>query len=117
MTVAKFKEKYEILQDESKELHRAFKPLLRRLKTLSKKCVTLADKADVDSQLYGTGKYNECIDHSAHLAKGWDIGILFRLWDFEFILDDPNGNPGDGIDNVLYNLAHTKFNKKKEAKK
>ena len=118
MKVEQFKEKYEALQKEGNEIYSQMKPLLKRLKALSKKCMKLGDKADSDKELYDyfnrvveTPNGNKLVTGEGSCTKGWDTAILFRLWDFDFLIEDPNGSPIDAIDNVLYNLKHTRFKK------
>ena len=41
------------------------------------------------------------------VPKDWNDNIMFRLNDFDFV-----GDAIESIDNVLYNLNHTKFWKK-----
>ena len=116
MTVEQFKEKYEALQKEGNEIYAQMKPLMKRLKTLAKKGMKLADKADGDKGLYEkvqfkvgeTGGFDR---FETRLVPNWNESILFRLWDFEFLVNDPNNPAIECIDNVLYNLKHTKFGK------
>ena len=124
MKVEQFKEKYEALQKEGNEIYAQMKPLLKRLKALSKKCMKLGDKADSDKELYdqfkrvlGENAEGEEIVEMASCTNGWDTAILFRLWDFDVLLNDPGNSAIDCIDNVLYNLKHTKFKKVGEKKK
>ena len=49
------------------------------------------------------------------ITKGWDENILFKLWDMDVLLTEPNVM--DCIDTVLYNITHTKFEKKNSKKK
>ena len=118
MKVEQFKEKYEALQKEGNEIYAQIKPLLKRLRSLSKKCVKLGNKADIDKGLYdqfkrvlGENAEGGEIAEMARCTKGWDTAILFRLWDFDCLVNDPNNSSIDAIDNVLYNLKHTKFKK------
>ena len=97
MTVSDLEKKYSEIQGESIELQRQLKPLLKRLKTLVKKSQRLARKIDNDPNIYE-------LEHGTFVAKDWDDGIMFRLNDFDYIEDAI-----EGIDNVLYNLNHTKF--------
>jgi len=120
MKVEEFKEKYEALQKEGNEIYAQIKPLLKRLKVLSKKCMNLADKANKDEELYDctnrvieTPNGNIYVTGDGPFTKGWDTSILFRLWDFECLVNDPNNTAIDAIDNVLYNFKHTKFVGKK----
>ena len=121
MTVDELKEKYEALQKEGNEIYAQMKPLMKRLKTLAKKGMKLADKADEDKGLYDkvqikVGESGGFDRLETRLVPNWDTSILFRLWDFEFLVDDPNNFAIDCIDNVLYNLKHTKFRKTKSRK-
>ena len=118
MKVEQFKEKYEALQKEGNDIYTQIKPLLKRLRSLSKKSLKLADNADKESGLYEYTNIKKVMDdghevvQSVTFTKGdWDESILFRLWDFEFLVNDPNNSAIDCIDNVLYNLKHTKFGK------
>ena len=116
MKVEQFKEKYEALQKEGNDIYAQMKPLLKRLKTLAKSGLKLAEKADNDKGLYEkmqvkvgeTGGFDR---FETRLVPNWDTSILFRLWDFDFLVNDPNNSAIDCIDNVLYNLKHTKFKK------
>ena len=116
MTVEQFKEKYEALQKEGTEIYAQMKPLMKRLKTLAKKGMKLADKADGDKGLYDkvkvkVGEFHGMDTMETRLVPNWDESILFRLWDFDFLVNDPNNSAIECIDNVLYNLKHTKFGK------
>lgn len=120
MNVNEFKEKYEAIQKEGNDIYAQIKPLLNRLRALSKKSLKLADNADKESGLYEYTNIKKVMDdghevvQSVTFTKGdWDESILFRLWDFEFLVNDPNNSAIDCIDNVLYNLKHTKFGNKK----
>ena len=121
MTVDELKEKYEALQKEGNDIYAQMKPLMKRLKTLAKKGMKLADKADTDKGLYDKVQFkvgeSSGIDRfETRDVSNFDTSILFRLWDFEFLVSDPNGSAIDCIDNVLYNLKHTKFRKAKSQK-
>ena len=121
MTVDELKEKYEALQKEGNDIYAQIKPLLKRLKTLAKKGMKLADKADGDKGLYEkvqvkVGELNGMDTMETRFVPNWNESIMFRLWDFEFLVDDPNNSAIDCIDNVLYNLKHTKFRKTKSKK-
>ena len=118
MKVEEFKEKYEALQKEGNDIYAQIKPLLKRLKALSKKCMKLGDRADTDKGLYDyfnrvieTPNGNKLVTGEGSCTKGWDTAILFRLWDFDSLVNDYNNPAIDCIDNVLYNLKHTKFKK------
>lgn len=116
MTVEQFKEKYEALQKEGNEIYAQMKPLLKRLKKLAKKGISLADKGDRDKGLYDkmqvkVGESNGFVRTETRLVPNFDTSILFRLWDFDFLVEDPNNPAIECIDNVLYNLKHTKFGK------
>ena len=118
MKVEEFKEKYEALQKEGNDIYAQIKPLLKRLKSLSKKCMKLGDKADKDKELYDyfnieTPNGKIFVTGGGSCTKGWDTSILFRLWDFECLVNDPNNPAINCIDNVLYNFKHTKFDEKK----
>lgn len=113
MKVEQFKEQYEALQKEGNEIYAQMKPLLKRLKALSKKCLKLGDKADADKELYCKMKplFGEEIRTG---PNGWDTALLSRLWDFECLVESyPDNTAIDAIDNVLYNLKHTKFKRRK----
>ena len=117
MTVDQFKEKYEALQKEGNEIYAQMKPLMKRLKTLAKKGMKLADKADGDKGLYDkvkvkVGEFHGMDTMETRLVPNWNESILFRLWDFDFLINDPNNSSIECIDNVLYNLKHTKFEKR-----
>ena len=116
MTVEQFKEKYEALQKEGNEIYAQMKPLMKRLKSLARKGMKLADKADGDKGLYD--KLRVKVEESSGIERfetltvpNFDSSILFRLWDFAFLVEDPNNPAIECIDNVLYNLKHTKFGK------
>ena len=116
MTVEQFKEKYEALQKEGNEIYAHMKPLMKRLKSLAKKGMKLADKADGDKGLYDkvkvkVGEFHGMDTMETRLVPNWNESILFRLWDFAFLVEDPNNPAIECIDNVLYNLKHTKFGK------
>ena len=118
MKVEQFKEKYEALQKEGNDIYAQIKPLLKRLKALAKRGLSLADKADADKELYDyfnrvieTPNGNKLVTGEDSCTKGWDTAILFRLWDFDSLVNDYNNPAIDCIDNVLYNLKHTKFKK------
>lgn len=121
MKVEQFKEKYEALQKEAGEIYVQIKPLLKRLKSLTRKCNSLGNKADGDENLYDrivvTYKDDRGYEGPNRIAitKGWDENILFRLWDMDVLITEPNVI--DCIDNVLYNITHTKFEKKNPKKK
>ena len=121
MTVDELKEKYEALQKEGNEIYAQMKPLMKRLKTLAKKGMKLADKADNDKGLYDKVQFkvgeSSGIDRfETRDVSNFDTSILFRLWDFEFLVSDQSDSAIDCIDNVLYNLKHTKFRKTKSQK-
>lgn len=42
-------------------------------------------------------------------AADWNDFVMFRLSDFEFLVNDQNNSAIDAIDNVLFNLKHTKI--------
>ena len=116
MTVEQLKEKYEALQKEGNDIYAQMKPLLKRLKTLAKNGLKLADKVNGDKGLYEkvkvkVGEFHGMDTMETRLVHNWDESILFRLWDFDFLVNDPNNSAIDCIDNVLYNLKHTKFKK------
>ena len=116
MKVEQFKEKYEALQKEGNDIYAQMKPLLKRLKILAKRGLSLADKADGDKGLcekvqVKVGEFHGMDTMETRLVHNWDESILFRLWDFDFLVNDPNNSAIDCIDNVLYNLKHTKFKK------
>lgn len=116
MKVEQFKEKYEALQKEGNDIYTQIKPLLKRLKALAKRGLSLADKADGDKGLYEkkqvkVGESGGFDRFETRLVHNWDESILFRLWDFDSLINDYNNPAIDCIDNVLYNLKHTKFNK------
>lgn len=113
MKVEQFKEKYEALQKEGNDIYAQIKPLLKRLKTLAKKGLKLADKADRDNGLYEkvqvkVGEFHGLDTMETRFVPNWNESILFRLWNFDFLVND---SAIDCIDNVLYNLKHTKFKK------
>ena len=119
MTVEQFKEKYEALQKEGNEIYAQMRPLLKRLKALGKKGLKLANKADWDDDLYEkkqvkVGESGGFDRFETRRVSKWDTSVLFRLWDFDVLLNDPGNSSIDCIDNVLYNLKHTKFLKKKK---
>ena len=106
MKVSKFEEKYAEIQKESKELYSQLKPLLSKFDKLSKKCQSLSYKVDNDKELYvydDIKKDNVPVDN-------WDIGVLFRLGDFGYYNDS---DWSEGIINLLYNLNHQPFYRKK----
>lgn len=114
MTVEQFKEKYEALQKEGNEIYAQMRTLLKRLKSLAKKGTKLADKADADKGLYEkvqvkVGEFHGIDRMETRLVPKWDESVLFRLWDFDVLLNEPGNSAIDCIDNVLYNLKHTKF--------
>ena len=116
MKVEQFKEQYEALQKEGNDIYAQMKPQLKRLKALAKRGLKLAEKADTDKGLYEkmqvkVGESGGFDRFETRLVPNWDTSILFRLWDFEFLVNDPNNSAIDCIDNVLYNLKHTKFKK------
>jgi len=121
MEVKQFKEKYEALQKEGNDIYVQIKPLLKRLKSLTRKCYTLGNKADGDPNLYErivvTRKDDRGYEgpNKISITKGWDENILFRLWDMDVLVTEPNVI--DCIDDVLYNITHTKFEKKNSKKK
>lgn len=117
MKVNELKEKYEAIQAEGNDIYKQMKPLLRKLRSLSKKCLALYDKIDGDKDLYTTETMSY-VDENGNIrsrkmtyAAGWNEHILFRLSDFEFLVNDQNNSAVDAIDNVLYNLKHTKISK------
>ena len=121
MTVDELKEKYEALQKEGNEIYDQMKPLLKRLRTLAKKGMKLAYRADEDKGLYEkvqvkVGELNGVDTMETRFVPNWNELIMFRLWDFEFLVNDPNNSAIDCIDNVLYNLKHTKFRKTKKSR-
>jgi len=97
MTVSDLEKKYSEIQGESIELHKQLKPLLKRLRMLAKKSQKLGYRIDNDKSLYTK-------EFGSFVAKDWDNGIMFRLNDFDCVEDAI-----ESIDNVLYNLNHTKF--------
>ena len=116
MTVEQFKEKYDAIQKEGNDIYAQMKPLLKRLKSLAKRGLKLADKADGDKGLYEkvevkVGESNGYVRTEPRSIQNWDTSILFRLWDFNSLVNDYNNPAIDCIDNILYNLKHTKFKK------
>lgn len=116
MKVEEFKEKYEALQKEGNDIYAQIKPLLKRLKALAKRGLSLADKADGDKGLcekvqVKVGEFHGVDTMETRLVHNWNESILFRLWDFDFLVNDYNNPAIDCIDNILYNLKHTKFKK------
>ena len=101
MTVSELEKKYSELQEESIELYKQFKPLFKRLKSLAKKSQKLGYKIDNDIKLYEKDAFGILV------PKDWNDNIMFRLNDFDFVEDAI-----ESIDNVLYNLKHTKFCRK-----
>ena len=102
MTVEQLEKKYDALQNEGNDIYAQMKPLFKRLKSLAKKSQKLGYKIDNDIKLYEKDAFGILV------PKDWNDNIMFRLNDF----DDFVENAIDGIDNVLYNLNHTKFWKK-----
>ena len=100
MTVEQLKEKYDALQKEGNDIYAQMKPLFKRLKSLAKKSQKLGYKIDNDIKLYETDEFGILV------PKDWNDNIMFRLNDFDYVEDAV-----EGIDNVLYNLKHTKFKK------
>ena len=116
MTTEQFKEKYEAIQKEGNEIYTQMKPLLKRLKSLAKRGLKLAEKADNDKALYEkekvkVGESGGFDRFETRYVPNWNESILFRLWDFDFLVNYQNNAAIDAIDNVLYNLKHTKFKK------
>lgn len=116
MKVNELKKKYEALQAEGNDIYKQMKPLLRKLKSLSKKCLALYDKIDGDKDLYTTDTNRDYVDENGitksrkmTYAADWNESVLFRLSDFEFLVNDQNNSAIDAIDNVLFNLKHTKI--------
>lgn len=100
MTVEKFKEKFEILRKEGNEIYSEIKPLLKRLKTLMKKCIALGDKAGNDVGI---------TESLVGLSRGWDSDALFRLWEFECLYEDHDNTSIDTLNYVLDGLVKTRF--------
>ena len=75
------------------------------------------DKIDGDKDLYTTDTIDYVDENGIKksrkmtYAANWNEHILFRLSDFEFLVNDPNNSAIDAIDNVLYNLKHTNISK------
>lgn len=115
MTVAKFQQEFESFKEESNEIYSQIKPLLKRLKVLVRKAKTLENQGNSCKGLYESilVKNNPGTAYRT-LPKGWDISILFRLNDFQCLdTDEPmSGSVLECIDNVLYNMKHTKFRDK-----
>lgn len=115
MKVNELKKKYEALQAEGNDIYKQMKPLLRKLKSLSKKCLALYDKIDGDKDLYATETIDYVDENGSKksrkmtYAADWNDFVLFRLSDFEFLVNDKNNPAIDAIDNVLFNLKHTKI--------
>lgn len=101
MTVEQLKKKYDALQNEGNDIYAQMKPLFKRLKSLAKKSQKLGYKIDNDIKLYEKDAFGILV------PKDWNDNIMFRLNDFDYV-----GDAIEGIDNVLYNLNHTKFWKK-----
>ena len=101
MTVEQLEKKYDALQKEGNDIYAQMKPLFKRLKSLAKKSQKLGYKIDNDIKLYEKDVFGILV------PKDWNDNIMFRLNDLDFV-----ENAIDGIDNVLYNLNHTKFWKK-----
>lgn len=114
MTVETLKTKFDAIQKESNDIYSQLKPLFKRLKSLSKKCCKLGEKADEDKGLYNNIPVkvqagNEVVDTTRIEPKdNWNMGIIYMLDDF-----DPLDEYMLCIDSVLYNLKHTKFYVKK----
>ena len=105
MTVEQLKKKYDALQNEGNDIYAQMKPLFKRLKSLAKKSQKLGYKIDNDIKLYEKDAFGILV------PKDWNDTIMFRLNDFDFVEDAI-----ESIDNVLYNLNHTKFWKKEHQK-
>ena len=114
MTVETFEKKYKALQKEGDEIYAQIKPLLNRLKSLSKKSMKLNDKVDHDTDLYDFFKRVEHdsegkdVVYTSCCTKDWNTSIQFRLSDFDFLVNEHNAAI-EVIDTVLYNLQHTPF--------
>ena len=120
MTVKTFEKRYNAIQREANEIYAQIKPLLNRLKLLSKKCMKLYDKADSDNGLYdifkrviGKNSEGDEIVEMHRCTNGWETSIMFRLLDFECLMNDNNAAI-DVIDTVLYNIKHTPFRKRQK---
>lgn len=115
MKVNELKKKYEALQAEGNDIYKQMKPLLRKLRSLSKKCLALYNKIDSDKDLYTTDTIDYVDENGITksrkmtYAADWNDFVRFRLSDFEFLVNDPNNPAIDAIDNVLFNLKHTKI--------
>ena len=105
MTVEQLEKKYDALQNEGNDIYAQMKPLFKRLKSLAKKSQKLGYKIDNDTKLYEKDAFGILV------PKDWNDNIMFRLNDFDFVEDAI-----ESIDNVLYNLNHTKFWKKEHQK-
>ena len=115
MKVNELRKKYEALQAEGNDIYKQMKPLLRKLRSLSKKCLALYDKVNDSKDLYTTDTI-DYVDENGNkksrkmtYAADWNDFALFRLSDFEFLVNDQNNSAIDAIDNVLFNLKHTKI--------
>lgn len=106
MTVEQFKEKYDALQKEGNDIYAQMKPLLKRLKKLSKASKKLAYKIDNDTGLYKQVEDIGCPGNKTYVEDGWNFWIYHRLDDLSNAVPEI-----EVIDSVLYNLKHTKFKK------
>ena len=102
MTTAQFKEKYEALQKEGKDIATELKIFAKRYRAFCKKASALGHKADNDEKLYRENK-----ELGNNGPDGWNIHILFRLTDFDGAEDWVH----DAC-NVLLNLTDEPFYRK-----
>lgn len=97
MTINEFEDRYSSLKNEVSELHKKLNPLLKQLKRLSKKCITLGEKAEGDDNLYENDKDGRIVE------KGWNPSVVFNLVDFD-ILEEVTS-----IESGISRILNTKF--------
>ena len=113
MKVETFEEKYNALQKEGAEIYAAILPLLAKLTGLAHRCKALYAKADKDKELYRKEKrvlFDGRTEDSLE-PDGWNFDLMFRLSDMEYVYDSAKG-----ISNVLFNIKHTPFRRRKKGK-
>ena len=103
MTTRELKKRYKALQEEVRSLDKELKPLLRRYRSLLRKINSLFYSVDRDAELYTFDKRTKRLE-----PDGWNIGILFRLSDFE----EPDESFMDTIHDALVGIIKQSVNQR-----
>lgn len=99
MTVAQLQERYTAIQKEAAEIEAEIKPLLKRLRSLSRRGESVGHIMDSDEELYS--KHHDGMIH----PNGWNVQAHCRMDE----LGEELPVFIDGIKQILSNIRHTPF--------